>query len=120
MVRGLMGRSRFHRGLLATLLAAFIAVFGMTFVDAMACEWPAGSTTAATVVVSEPADSRPDEPRQCGPFCSYCQCHHIAMTAADAPSPPALMPVRSVSSRVAPADAFVSRTPSGPDRPPQG
>ena len=125
MVRDAMGFPSVRQGLMTALLAAFIVFFGMTSVDAMACERPTAPAETATLVMAtaataHPAESRPDDTRPCGPFCAYCQCHHFAVAAVDAPAPPSLIPVRSPSNRVAAAESFVSRTPSGPDRPPQG
>jgi hypothetical protein len=115
-----MGRPRLSRGLLATLLAALITLFGMTSMDAVACDLPATPIEAVTAFVSPPADSQPDETRPCGPACAHCQCHHVGAAAVDAPTPPTPIPARAAANPASPDQSLASRTPSGPDRPPQG
>ena len=119
VLKGGMVRSENRHGIMAALLALFVAVFVLIpTVDAAACAVELEPAHAAASVADDGGDlpSDPDDHA----ICSHGHCHHGGAMSFDRPDfAPSVAVVRELR-RIPPDSSLASRTPSGLDRPPRG
>lgn len=118
VLKGGMVRSENRHGIMAALLALFVAVFVLIpTVDAAACAVELEPAHAAASVANDGGDlpSDPDDHA----ICSHGHCHHGgAVVVGNGDVSPA---TASGEPRVLlPSEPLASRTPAGPERPPRG
>ena len=118
VLKGGMVRSENRHGIMAALLALFVAVFVLIpTVDAAACAVELEPAHAAASVADDGGDlpSDPDDHA----ICSHGHCHHggaVVVGHGDVSRATASGEPRVLL----PSEPLASRTPSGPERPPRG
>jgi hypothetical protein len=116
-----MGFLSARHGWLGTLLASFLALLVLvSAVDAVACGPETGPSHAAEAAWEVPGDAGDDGGPSKHALCPHGHCHHQVIAADETPTPVGPTPVGRDLNGPPPPDGFVSRFPTGPDRPPRG
>ena len=118
VVEGGMVRSANRHGIVAALIALFIAVF--VFVptaDAAACAVELDPAHAAALI-DDDNDDGPAGPSDHA-ICSHGHCHHGGTTVPSSPQPTAMNAAISPSPLHPSSEPLASRSPSGLERPPR-
>ena len=119
MLESPMGFNSIRRGVLATFMATFIALFVfIPAVDAMSCGTEAEPSEAAVLVVDDHS-STPHSDDENHAVCSHGHCHHGGVsTPARQDTSFEVAPRRAVLLS-SPSHQLVSHPPAGPERPPR-
>lgn len=116
-----MGFNAIRRGVLATLMASFLALFVFVpAVDAMSCGAEGEPSEAAVLVIDDHSrDPHPSKDENHA-VCSHGHCHHggVATPARQEASLDRVIGRGVPLTR--PADRLISHPPAGPERPPRG
>lgn len=120
MLESLMGFNSIRRGMLATLMASFIALFVLVpAVDAMSCGTEGESSETAVLVV----DDHGDEPHPVDDanhaFCTHGHCHHGGVSTPARQDASLDIAPRRGALLTDPSRRLVSHPPAGPERPPR-
>ena len=118
VLKGGMVRSENRPGIMAALLALFVAVFVLIpTVDAAACAVELEPAHAAASVADDGGDlpSDPDDHA----ICSHGHCHHSGTAMPSWPQSVAVTAANSPNLLRPAAEPLASRAPSGLERPPR-